>query len=61
MSLDVLVTVSPTSAGTQRIDDLVKWLVPEVRKNEPWVSNYTAYKTPASDEEGTTEYLIFFT
>jgi hypothetical protein len=44
MPIPVLVTVYPESDKVSRVEELVKWVTEEVRKNEPAVSDYRSYK-----------------
>ena len=59
MPIPVLVTVYPESDKVSRVEELVKWVTEEVKKNEPAVSDYKSYKG-RGDEPEHTVFMIFF-
>ncbi|KIW17921.1 hypothetical protein PV08_05116 [Exophiala spinifera] len=59
MPIPVLVTVYPESDKVLRVEELVKWVTEEVRKNEPAVSDYRSYKGRGDVPEHTV-FMIFF-
>lgn len=53
MPIPVLVTVYPESDKVSRVEELVKWVTEEVRKNEPAVSDYRSYEGRGDEPEHT--------
>ena len=65
MPLSVLVTICPqhNAKAASRLEELTPWLTEEVKKNEPWISQYHGFRTPSMDAdapEGAVDYLIYF-
>jgi hypothetical protein len=57
--ITVLVTVAAKSGKEARVKELVEWVAGEVKKTEQSVKYYAA-NSADGDEEGTTDFYIFF-
>lgn len=62
MPLSVLVSIypRPTRTAIERIQELTPWLTEQVKQNEPWISLYEGYSTPAPElGEGAVDFMIY--